>query len=382
MIHRRAVFFDRDGTILIPPDEYISKPNQVVFYPGVPEGLSLLKRRGMRRVVVTNQAAVGRGLVSEMDLLQIHNHMKRILVEWDADIDAILYSPYYPAADRPEHRRRAEKRKPGPGLFDQAARQFRISLADSFVVGDRPEDLEAARRIGARSVLVLTGKGEETRAALHGAGSPAQIVPDAGAAAVWICRQVCETPLAGKSVLFVLAGRDFQEREYLVTRYELEALGADIQVAGPAASECVGSAGLRVRPDLTHKEALADPRPGAVVFIGGDGARNLQSCKICQDLARRTYEAKRTLAAICVAPSILARAYLLTRKESTAWHTELAVLRKHGAQISTHPVARDGQIVTAAGPQHAETFAEEIRAAILGEKKIGMTVAGRAETSY
>lgn len=376
MLHKRAVFFDRDGTLLVPPGEYIAKAEQVEFYPGVAESLALLKEKGFRRIVVTNQAAVGRGMISEMNLLPVHNHMKRLLASQGADLDAIFYSPYFAAAGHPEHRRRPQDRKPNAGLFEQAAQEFHLSLKDSFVVGDRLEDIQAARAIGARAVLVRTGKGAETERDLSG------ILPDAvtdgvAGAAVWICRAVCETPLSGKTILCVLAGRDFQEREYRVPRMMLEAWGADIRVAGPGRDECVGSQGFRVRPDVTHREALEES-PDAVVFVGGEGARAHANCKQCQNLARKTYEEKRILAAICVAPAILANAHLLSRKAAVAWHTELPLLRKMGAHVSRHPVVRDGTLVTAAGPRDAAAFADEIRAALAGEKKIEMTVAGRA----
>ncbi len=382
MLHKRAIFFDRDGTLLIPPAEYISKAEQVAFYPGVPEALTLLKGKGFRRVVITNQAGVGRGIISEMNVLPVHNHMKRLLSAQGADLDAIFYSPYFPAAGHPEHRRRPQDRKPDIGLFEQAARHFQLSLKDSFVVGDRLEDLQAARNIGAKAILVRTGKGAETERALAAlAGTvPDRVADDVTAAAVWICRQVCETPLTGKKILFVLAGQNFQEREYLVPRMTLEALGADIRVAGPGQDECVGGQGMRIRPDVSHKFAADEPCD-AVVFIGGEGARSLANCKECQTLARRAYEAKRVVAAICVAPSILANAHILSGKVAVAWHTELPNLRKQGARVARHPVARDGNLVTAAGLRDAEAFAAEICAAILGEKKIEMTVASRAGSS-
>src|SRR3989338_613945 len=279
MIHRRAVFFDRDGTLLVPQAEYISDPDQVVFYKGVPEALALLKERGLRRIVVTNQAGVGRGVLSEMDLLRAHNHMKRVLQEQDADLDAVFYAPHFPASAPPEHRRGAAERKPSTQLFEQAALRYQLSLKDSFVVGDRPEDLQAARNIGAKAVLVRTGKGAETERA---AGGPAPdfVGDDAAAAVVWICRQVGDMPLGGKKILFVLAGRDFQEREYLAPRLRLEGWGADIAVAGPSRDECVGAQGLRIRPDVTHADA--GDEFDAVVFIGGEGARALAGCKRCQ----------------------------------------------------------------------------------------------------
>lgn len=377
MLHKRAVFFDRDGTLLVPPAEYICKAEQVEFYPGSAESICLLKGRGFRRIVVTNQAAVGRGMISELNLLPVHNQMKRVLAARDADLDAVYYSPYFAAAGHPEHRRRPQDRKPSPGLFDRAAREFHISLKDSFVVGDRLEDIESARAIGAKSVLVRTGKGSETERALSGT-VPDAVTDDVTGAAVWICRTACETPLTGKTVLFVLPGRNFQEREYLVSRLMLDAWGAAIRVAGPGREECVGSQGLRVRPDVTHRQAAGEPHD-AVVFVGGEGTRALADCKDCRALARKVYEGKKILAAICVAPSILAKEHLLSGKSAVAWHTELPLLRKMGARVSRAAVVRDESIVTAAGPRDAAAFAEEIRAALLGEKKIEMTVAGRAE---
>lgn len=379
MLHKRAVFFDRDGTLLVPHPETISKPEHLRVYPGIPEAIAILNRAGFRVIVVTNQAAVGRGVISEMELLTVHNHLKRLLASEGAKLDAILYAPHYPAAPRPEHRGRAHERKPATGLFEEAARRYHISLKDSFVVGDSLEDMQAARSIGAKAVLVRTGKGVETER-LPGNAAPDAVRNDAAEAAVWIGRQVGDLPLNGKKIVFVLAGRNFQDREYLVTRLILETLGADIHVAGATRNECVSTGGARVRPDTTIKSA-GDGEWDAVIFVGGEGARGLLDCRQCQSLARMQFEKKRTLAAICVAPSILANAHLLGRRAATAWHTELPNLRKQGAIASRHPVVRDENIVTAAGPSYAEGFADEIRASILGEKNIERTVASRAEAS-
>lgn len=364
---RRAVFFDRDGTLIATPEVYISQPEHVVFFPGTGAAISLLKRHGFFRIVVTNQAAVGRGMVSELDLLRIHNHMKRTLAAEDAELDAIYYAPYFAGAKHPEHRTRAGRRKPSGDIFREAAQRFSISLPDSFVVGDRIEDILAAHNCGAKSVLVRTGKGCETEQSISDV-TPDAIVDDVRAAAVWICRQTGSTPLTGRRMLFVVAGRDFNETEYLIPRTILEAGGAEVRVAGPGREDCIGDNGMRVHPDVRHRDANPNEYD-AIVFIGGDGMRSFLSCAVCQRMARAAFDAGRIVAAICIAPSILAEAGILAGISTAAWPTEMSNLRHHGAKISRHSVSREGRIVTAATPSDASSFADQIQAATISQTR-------------
>ena len=153
-----AVFLDRDGVLLEDRDLVVS-PADLHILPGVPGALRKLKRAGFRLIVVTNQAAVARGLLSEQQLSEIHVEMCRRLVGAGAPpLDAVYFCPHHPEATLPNYRVACECRKPKPGMILRASYEHGLNLAASFLVGDRLTDVLAGTRAGCRSVLVRTGK--------------------------------------------------------------------------------------------------------------------------------------------------------------------------------------------------------------------------------
>jgi D-glycero-D-manno-heptose 1,7-bisphosphate phosphatase len=127
-----AVFLDRDGT-LIREVHYIASPEQVEILPGVPEALRMLARAGFARVVVTNQSAVGRGIITLDAMHAVQREVERRLADADASIDA---------------------------FYLRAARDLSLDVAASWMVGDMLSDLLAGRNAGcAGSILVRTGHG-------------------------------------------------------------------------------------------------------------------------------------------------------------------------------------------------------------------------------
>jgi D-glycero-D-manno-heptose 1,7-bisphosphate phosphatase len=128
---RPAVFLDRDGVVLrlVP---YLARPEDVRLLPGAAEGLARLEAAGFARVVVTNQSVVARGRLSLDGLEAIHARMRA---------------------------RRCSCRKPEPGLILRARDELGLDLQRSYLVGDRWEDLEAARRVAVRGILVRSGYG-------------------------------------------------------------------------------------------------------------------------------------------------------------------------------------------------------------------------------
>jgi D-glycero-D-manno-heptose 1,7-bisphosphate phosphatase len=157
MIHK-AAFLDRDG-VLVSDSGLITKAGQFVLLEGVPEALWLLKRAGFRLVVVTNQAVVARGLISERDLLGLHNAMQAILLAQGAPkLDAIYTCPHHPNANLTEYRLACHCRKPQPGLLLQAAKENDLDLRRSFMIGDRLTDIAAGHQAGCRTILVETGQ--------------------------------------------------------------------------------------------------------------------------------------------------------------------------------------------------------------------------------
>jgi len=147
----RAVFLDRDGT-LMEDTNYCGDPGLVRIYPGVSRALRQIKEAGYLVFIVTNQSGIGRGLITEAQYESVQAELLRQL--GPGLIDATFYSPDPP--DVPSTRR-----KPAPGMVLEAAAQYDLDLPDSYLIGDKAADIECARRAGTRSILVLTGYGEQ-----------------------------------------------------------------------------------------------------------------------------------------------------------------------------------------------------------------------------
>jgi heptosyltransferase-2 len=144
-----TIFLDRDGT-LNPDPGYIRLPDQFELFPGVAQALAKLVRAGARLIVVTNQSGIARGLFSIGDLEAIHAKLRRLLDEAGVSLDAIYVCPHHPDDS-------CECRKPNRGLIDRAVIERQVDLARSYLIGDQARDMELARRVGARSILVTTG---------------------------------------------------------------------------------------------------------------------------------------------------------------------------------------------------------------------------------
>ena len=156
MKRRRFVLLDRDGTIII-ERHYLSDPRQIEFLPGAVTGLRHMLGMGLGLVVVTNQSAVGRGFFDEAHLDLIHRRLYELLeAEW-IHLDGIYFCPHTPEDD-------CYCRKPKPGLIERAARDLDFDLQASFVIGDKPADIELGRRVNAITFLVRTGYGAEVAA--------------------------------------------------------------------------------------------------------------------------------------------------------------------------------------------------------------------------
>lgn len=150
---RRAVFLDRDGTLNV-ERAYLTKPEELQLLAGVGEALQLLHAAGFACVVVTNQSAVGRGMMTEADLHQIHEELNRQLAAYGVTLDGIYACTAAPATDGVEH----PDRKPAPGLLFRAAAELQLDLGQSWVVGDSLRDVLAGHNAGCRGcILVRTG---------------------------------------------------------------------------------------------------------------------------------------------------------------------------------------------------------------------------------
>ncbi len=157
---KRAVFLDRDGTINV-EKEYLHRAEEFVFIPGAPEAIRLLKETGFLVIVVTNQSGVGRGYYDEEAVHRLHRYMDGELARHGASVDAYYLCPHHPLHGIGDYRRECGCRKPLPGMLLEAARDFTIDLAASYIVGDKLADVEAGHAAGCRPLLVRTGYGEE-----------------------------------------------------------------------------------------------------------------------------------------------------------------------------------------------------------------------------
>jgi len=149
----KAIFFDRDNTLIEDPG-YINSPDQVKLLDGVAEALNELKTLGYKLVIVTNQSAVARGIVTEKVLGEIHDRLKQILAEKNAFLDGIYYCPFHPEGVVPKYRKESDCRKPNPGMLHKAAAELDIDLRQSWCIGNSGRDVEAGRRAGCRTILI------------------------------------------------------------------------------------------------------------------------------------------------------------------------------------------------------------------------------------
>jgi D-glycero-D-manno-heptose 1,7-bisphosphate phosphatase len=185
----RSVFLDRDGTINREV-HHLRRVEELELLDGASEGIRLLNRAGLRVIVVTNQAAVARGLLSEARLAEIHTELRGMLAREGAYVDAIYYCPHHPSEGLGRYRQECDCRKPRTGSLKRAAADLGLDLRQSYCVGDKKSDLEAGRAAGCRTVLVRTGYGFATEAQLDGhAWQPNFVATDLLEAARWILAQ-------------------------------------------------------------------------------------------------------------------------------------------------------------------------------------------------
>ncbi len=148
-----GVLVDRDGT-LIRDVGHLSRIEQIEMLPRAAEALRLLRARGLKIAIVTNQSAVGRGLLDERGLDEIHRELVNRLSAAGASVDGIYYCPHHPTKGLGSYRIRCECRKPDTGMALRDAADLDLDLARSYVIGDKPSDVELAERVGARGILL------------------------------------------------------------------------------------------------------------------------------------------------------------------------------------------------------------------------------------
>jgi D-glycero-D-manno-heptose 1,7-bisphosphate phosphatase len=148
-----ALFLDRDGVVIENRDAYVRSWEDVVFIPGALESLVKINKSDHRIVVVTNQSAVGRGIITLERANEINQFFLKEIQKWGGRIDQIYICPHSPD----DH---CSCRKPLPGLLFQAAHELSLNLSQSILIGDALSDLAAGQAAGlGRTILVRTGRG-------------------------------------------------------------------------------------------------------------------------------------------------------------------------------------------------------------------------------
>jgi D,D-heptose 1,7-bisphosphate phosphatase len=155
-MHQRAVFLDKDGT-LIEDVPYNADPDRIRLSAGCVAGLRSLCAAGYRLVVVSNQSGVARGYFPEAALEAVAQRLRLLLGEIGVPLMGFYYCPHHPEGQIAAYARPCSCRKPQPGLLLQAAAVHHLTLADSWLIGDILDDVEAGHRAGCRTVLLDNG---------------------------------------------------------------------------------------------------------------------------------------------------------------------------------------------------------------------------------
>ena len=151
----KLVILDRDGVINLDSEQYIKSPEEWTPITGSLEAIARFTQAGFRVVVATNQSGLGRGLFDMATLNAMHDKMHKAVNQLGGRIDAVFFCPHAQNAG-------CVCRKPQPGMLVEIAERFNVALEGMPAIGDSLRDLQAANAAGARPILVLTGKGEQT----------------------------------------------------------------------------------------------------------------------------------------------------------------------------------------------------------------------------
>jgi D-glycero-D-manno-heptose 1,7-bisphosphate phosphatase len=176
----RAVFLDRDGTIVEDPG-FLHEPGKVRLLPGAAHAIHQLNAAGWLVISVSNQSGIARGVYDAAAYGAVQRRLAELLAAHDAHLDAAYFCPHHPAITGP-----CDCRKPGVRLFRDAATALAVDCVRSYWVGDRLSDVAPARLLGGHALLVATGQGAGHAAQAQALGIP--VVADLAAAAAEIVR--------------------------------------------------------------------------------------------------------------------------------------------------------------------------------------------------
>lgn len=187
---RRAVFLDRDGTINAETPGFLTRVAQLRLLPGSAAAIAALNRAGYHVVVLTNQSALARGLLTERGLERIHGALIERLQRHRAHVDALFFCPHHPDGKVARYAKTCDCRKPAQGLLERATRVLDLTLDGSFVIGDDARDVALAQGNALTPILVRTGKGREKESEARARlGKRLRVADDLSAAVATILRR-------------------------------------------------------------------------------------------------------------------------------------------------------------------------------------------------
>jgi D-glycero-D-manno-heptose 1,7-bisphosphate phosphatase len=170
------VLLDRDGVLNEDRQDFVKTPAELVMIPGAASAVARLNAAGHTIAVVSNQSGVGRGVMTDHDLEAVNLTLKRMIEADGGRLDAIFTCSDPPWAA-------TERRKPGPGMLQDALKKFHAAPVEAVMIGDAARDLEAAAVLGIRRILVRTGKGRTVESNLPSTLQPVTVYDDLAAAA-------------------------------------------------------------------------------------------------------------------------------------------------------------------------------------------------------
>lgn len=153
-----GVFMDRDGTVS-KEIGYVNHADRYELLPRSADAIKMLNEKGIKAILATNQAGVARGYFPEKRIKEVHQKLQSLLAVENAYLDAIYYCKHHPEVGEGEYCQDCDCRKPKPGMLKQGAEEFDLDLSSSYMIGDKISDVEMAKRVDAKGILVLTGYG-------------------------------------------------------------------------------------------------------------------------------------------------------------------------------------------------------------------------------
>ena len=143
----KAIFLDRDGVINQERKDYVKKLDEFKILDKIADAINIIKSHGFLVIIITNQSAINRKLVSVETLNKIHEKLQSYLEKYDTSFDQVYFCPHMPSEN-------CECRKPKPGLIIQAVTDFKIDLSQSYMIGNSETDVQAATNAGCKGILL------------------------------------------------------------------------------------------------------------------------------------------------------------------------------------------------------------------------------------